>query len=237
MLLTFGFGYWAFMAGMMGFTHYLIHTQEWMWRRIFFPLDFAAILAAVGLFVVAPRRWGPRALPTARATALAALAVAQLAWIPIQSAYSATEPAWLTTVAAGRYVGALYNRPNYRGTTLAVPPDTPSLTYTMARYGGVEGRHLLSEQYDPFYYLPSGYTYADHRRVAGQLLQCWLADTQAQLFLMEPQQSNYLEFVGDHPTWFQQVGEIQPWGWTIEAVHAPIPSAQACRQAVQDAGG
>src|SRR5260370_18821643 len=57
MLLTFGFGYWVFVAGMFGFTAYL---STWVWwlpisRRFEFPVLFAALLV-----VVAALNWAPR---------------------------------------------------------------------------------------------------------------------------------------------------------------------------------
>lgn len=62
MLLAFGFGYWVFVAGMLGFTAYL---ASWVWwmpiTRVFaFPYVFAGVLLAVVLLWWVPRRFGKR---------------------------------------------------------------------------------------------------------------------------------------------------------------------------------
>src|SRR3979411_1432192 len=67
MLLSFGFGYWVFVAGMLGFTSYL---ASWVWwmpiTRVFaFPYVFAGVLLSMVLLWWAPRTFGKRVLPVA----------------------------------------------------------------------------------------------------------------------------------------------------------------------------
>ncbi len=38
-----------------------------------------------------------------------------------------------------------------------------------------------------------------------------------------------------HQEWFETVGRVADYGWTIEAVHVPTPSAQTCAQAALSA--
>src|SRR5205807_2404988 len=188
LLLTFGFGYWVFVAGMLGFTSYL---ASWVWwmpiTRVFaFPYVFAGTVVAVVLLWWLPRRFGKRAVPVGWAALIAALLVAQLAWIPIGQVFGPTEANWNATLAASLQLGAWYNQPPYQGHALTVPPDRPDITYGLARYGRVEGKHLVSEMYDPFYYLPAGYKYRDHHQVVSTLIQCWLAKTDTRLIAMPP---------------------------------------------------
>lgn len=233
MLLTFGFGYWVFVAGMLGFTSYL---ASWVWwmpiTRVFaFPLVFAGLLTVVVLLWWAPRRYGRRALPVGWAAIVVALVVAQLAWIPIAQIFGPTETEWQSTLTASRQLGAWYNQPPYQGHAMAVPPDRPDVTYGLARFGGVEGKHLVSEMYDPFFYLPSGYAYADHQAMVSTLVQCWFDQTDTRMIAMPSQNTNYellRQYNGD---WFVQLGTMSNTNWLVFGVSVPHPTKQACEEA------
>jgi hypothetical protein len=233
MLLTFGFGYWAFVAGMLGFTSYL---ASWVWwmpiTRVFaFPYVFAGALLAVALLWWAPRRLGRRAIPVAWTVLVAFVLVAQLAWIPIGQVFGPTEANWHATLAASRQLGSWYNQPPYAGHAMAVPADRPDVTYGLARFGGVEGKHLVSEMYDPFYYLPAGYAYQDHAQVVSTLVQCWLDKTGTRLMAMPPNNANYALMRELNPDWFVQVGTMSETQWLVYGVSAPKPVPGACEEA------
>ena len=233
MLLTFGFGYWAFVAGMLGFTSYL---ASWVWwmpiTRVFaFPYVFAGALLAVALLWWAPRRLGRRAIPVAWTVLVAFVLVAQLAWIPIGQVFGPTEANWHATLAASRQLGSWYNQPPYAGHAMAVPSDRPDVTYGLARFGGVEGKHLVSEMYDPFYYLPGGYAYQDHAQVVSTLVQCWLDKTGTRLMAMPPNNANYALMRELNPDWFVQVGTMSETQWLVYGVSAPKPVPGACEEA------
>jgi hypothetical protein len=235
LLLTYGFGYWVFQAGTLGFTHYLNHSSAWMERRFEFPLDFAAILVAVLLFKYLPRARVHRSI--AWAASAAALVGMQLFWVPIQQAYAATEPSYQHEQMVGRLIGQVYARAEYRGGAIAVPADQPTLVYTMVRDGGVPGAQIVSEFYDPFYYLPPGYSYVDHKEVVGPLLQCWLSSAHIRLLLIPPASAfnasvpEYRAFITDNPEWFRDTGVQVDAGFSLVAVQVPALSAAACSEA------
>lgn len=233
MLLTFGFGYWVFVAGMLGFTSYL---ASWVWwmpiTRVFaFPYVFAGALVAVVLLWWAPRRYGSRAAPVGWAALVVCILLAQLAWIPIAQVFGPTEANWKATLAASRQLGAWYNQSPYQGHSIAVPSDRPDITYGLARYGGVEGKHLVSEMYDPFAYLPGGYRYQDHQAVVSQLLECWLDKTDTRLVAIPPGSQNYALMRDYNPGWFVPLGTMSETRWLIYAVSAPHPTQAACKEA------
>jgi len=238
LLLTFGFGSWVFVAGMLGFTAYLESWVDWMWMtRVFaFPYDFAAILVSIGLFHLLPRWLGRRALAPAAAAAAAALVAVQVAWVPIQAQYGGTAGTWETTVLVGERVGAAYRRPGVEGGMFAVPADHPNLTYTLAQYGHLPGRHLLSELYDPFYYLPPGTSYGDHPAPVGTLLECWLDRNGARLIAVDRSNGNYVAFAADHPDWLTPAGEVPEYNWALYDVRVPHVPAPACRSAARALG-
>jgi len=229
LLLVYGFGYSAY-----SFATFLL-VDAWKERRFELPLDFAAILCAVAIFTLLPRRFQAMRTWTVSAAASAlAIALLQLSWIPIQSAYAATEGDFQRQVALGRAIGAVYAQPEYRGGVIAVPGDEPTLTYTMYRYGGVPGSRLTSEFYDPFYYLPAGTHYSDNPKVVGPLISCWLVSTGTRLFLVPPVSDfnhsvpDYVAFMADHPDWFADTHADLSGGLRLYAVTIP-PGSATCQ--------
>jgi hypothetical protein len=237
LLLTFGFGYWVFVAGMLGFSSYLKSWVGWMWMtRVFaFPYDFAAILVAIGLFASVPARVRRPRLVARWGVALALLLAVQVSWGPIQAVYTGTAQTWATTISVARQIGHDYRQPGVEGGALTLPADHPNLTYALARYGGVEGRHLISELYDPFYYLPAGTTYEAAPGEVGTLLQCWLARTGTRLLVVDQRNANYAAFLGDHPAWFAISDHVPPYGWTLYRGLAPRPAPARCEEAARAA--
>ncbi|TMC70932.1 MAG: hypothetical protein E6J18_08630 [Chloroflexi bacterium] len=233
MLLTFGFGYWVFVAGMLGFTSYL---ASWVWwmpiTRVFaFPYVFAGVLLAVALLWWAPRRLGNRILPLAWTAVGATLVVTQVAWVPIAQVFGPSEAEWHVVQAESIQLGAWYNQAPYAGHALAVPPERPDITYGLARFGGVEGKHLVSEMYDPFAYLPSGYRYEDHEAAVTTLVQCWLGDTDTRLIAIPRNDPNYALLQQLNPSWFVRLGTMDEAGWTVNGVSVPPLTAAECKAA------
>ena len=234
LLLVYGFGYSAH-----SFATFL-KVDAWKERRFEFPLDFAAILVAVLLLKALPHRRGDLAA-IGWVLAAASLLAFQISWVPIQNAYSATEQGFLDQVRMGRAIAAVYNHTEYRGGGLTVPGDEPTLVYTIVRDGEVPGARISSEFYDPFYYLPAGYHYADHKEIAGALLKCWLSNTRTRLLLLPPASpfnhsvAEYQAFIADQPQWFTDTAAQLDAGWFLLAVHVPAPGAAECAQAARDA--
>ena len=207
MLLTFGFGYWVFVAGMLGFTSYL---ASWVWwmpiTRVFaFPYVFAGVLLAVVALWWAPRRFGPRALRVGWAALIAALLLTQLAWIPIQEVFGPSEAEWLQIKAESVQMGAWYGAAPFQGHSIAVPEDRPDITYALARFGGVEGKHLVSEMYAPAQ--PDG---------------CWFAKLDVRMIAVDGAHASLL---AANPSWFTHIGTMDEAKWEVYAVNAPACAA------------
>ena len=239
MLLSFGFGYWVFVAGMLGFTSYL---ASWVWwmpiTRVFaFPYVFAGVLAAVVLLRWAPARYGRRAVGVGWAALAALILLAQVEWVPIHQVFGPTETEWHSTLAASRQLASWYNQAPYQGHAMAVPSDRPDVTYGLARFGGVEGKHLVSEMYDPFAYLPSGYSYAGHPDTVDTLVECWLAKTDVRIMAMPPSNQDYALMREHNPGWFVSLGLMSDTNWQVYGVEAPHPSPAQCAEASRAAGG
>jgi hypothetical protein len=203
MLLTFGFGYWVFVAGMLGFTSYL---ASWVWwmpiTRVFaFPYVFAGVLLAVVALWWAPRRFGARVMPVGWAAVIVALALSQLAWIPIHEVFGPSEAEWLQVKDESVQLGAWYNAPPFAGHAIAVPEDRADITYALARFGGVEGKHLISGMYAP--------AHPD---------ECWYAKLDVRMIAVDAAHASLLE---SNPSWFTRIGTMEEAKWDVYAVNAP----------------
>jgi len=238
MLLTFGFGYLAYTGLSLGLTSYLKSWESWFWQERFFlfPYEFAGVLLAVGLLSAAPRRLGRRVMPVGWAAITIVLVAAQLEWAPILNLYDATRVTWHQSQAAASQLMSVYDEPSYRGHVLNIPPDKPAMFYAMVEYHGLQGRNVVGQLYDPFYYF-SGFSYALHPDISDTLMQCWLTSTQTRLWAVDPNKPQYLAVIAEHPEWFSQVGSVDQYGWTLEDVHVPRPSGSDCASASQAAAG
>jgi len=229
MLLTFGFGYLTYTGLSLGLTSYLNNWQAWFWQERFFlfPYEFAAVLLAVVLLWVLPRRLGAGWTRFGWPVVAVVLLAAQAEWPPILSLYDATRLTWTHSQADASELMSVYNQPAYRGQVLNLPPDKPAMFYAMVEYHGLQGRNVVGQLYDPFYYLPN-FSYADHPANGDALVQCWLVTTRTRLWALDTKKSQYQEVIADHPEWFTQVGMVERYGWLLEDVHVPPISATEC---------
>lgn len=238
MFLTFGFGYLAYTGLSLGLTSYLKSWEWWFWQERFFlfPYEFAAVLLAIALLWMAPRRWGRRVTPVSWFVVAVVVLAAQAEWAPILSLYDGTRATWADSKAAAAQLMSVYGEPAYRGQVLNIPPDKPAMFYAMVEYHGLQGRNVIGQLYDPFYYFTK-FSYADHPDVGDTLMQCWFASTHTRLWAADPQKTQYREVIADHPEWFTQVGAVDAYGWMLEDVHVPPVSAAACASADKAAAG
>jgi hypothetical protein len=238
MFLTFGFGYLAYTGLSLGLTSYLKSWESWFWQERFFlfPYEFAGVLLAIALLGEAPRRWGRRVVPICSAAVVVVLLAAQAEWAPILTMYNDTSATWAASQNAAAQLMSVYNQPAYRGRVLNIPPDKPAMFYAMVEYHGLQGRNVVGQLYDPFYYF-TNFSYSARPAVGDALMQCWLTSTHTRLWAVDPQKEQYREVIADHPEWFTQVGAVDAYGWQLEAVDVPAVSAADCIAADKQASG
>jgi hypothetical protein len=231
-LLCYGFASTALVMALLAFTPFISTWSGWVWRaRLFaFSLDFAFLLAAIGIFLGLPRLLQRGGLVVGWSLTLVCLFASQLTWLPIQSAYRQTISTWREDLANGQQLAALYRQPDHSWGVLNIPADQPTLTYTLVRFGGVRGDQLVGQLYDPFYALPAGYRYEDHPLTASRLMACWLTSTRTSVIVVPQSNRNYVEFFDQHSAWFTELGQIGEVGWTIEAVMAKNQLKAACNE-------
>src|SRR5438045_9207665 len=121
---------------------------------------------------------------------------------------------------------SVYNQPAYRGQVLNLPPDKPAMFYAMVEYHGLQGRNVVGQLYDPFYYLPN-FSYAAHPATGDALLQCWRVTTRTRWWALDTKKSQYQAVIAHHPGRFTQVGMGARCGGRQVDVAVPPISAPA----------
>ena len=238
MFLSFGFGYLTYTGLSLGLTSYLKSWESWFWQERFFlfPYEFAGVLLAILFLCEAPRRWGRQVLPFTWAAVIVVLLAAQVEWSPILSLYDGTRVTWAASQTAATQLMNVYDQPAFSGRVLNIPPDKPAMFYAMVRYHDLQGRNVIGQLYDPFYYF-TNFSYASHPALGDALMQCWFNTTHTRLWAVDPAKAQYRLVIADRPDWFTKVGSVDAYGWALEDVHVPAVSAAACSVTNQQAAG
>lgn len=155
-LYLLGLGNWVFLGALFGLGEYIKSYADWIWytRFVIFPYAFLGIVLSIFLFYLIPKIRYIKILDKIQLTSvvfLAALVAAQAFWIPIWNKYSSTGPAWQQAVRIGNQIAE-----HYEGGGLLIIEGNPEITYALVRNNGVEGKNIVGQMFDPYYYFEEG---------------------------------------------------------------------------------
>jgi len=203
LLLVFGFGYGAFIMGMMGLTSYLLSYEYWFWMIRFFvlPYTMAALVLAWGLFVWLPKRVrGQKGSMVGVGAWLGLILLTQLAWQPVMARYKETVRIWEATKRLGERMAQENIKRNEK---ILITAGAPELTYSLVRFGKIPGRQIAGMMYDPFYYM-EGDPFADWQ-TNRQVVYDWFRTENIRWILMQTVEKKYDAMIGLEPENFEQV--------------------------------
>lgn len=218
LLLTFGFLTWAFYGGFFGLTHYLKGFEPWFWyiRFFVFPYIFLGLIISIFLFYIIPKlhkRLSHTGVFLALVAPIVFIAVVmQIVWAPILHEYHRTDDVWKRTKMWGIEAGQFYE-----GGRVLIPEGYPSFTYSLVYFGGVEGKNILGQMFDPFYYMEERpfENWGENRKVVLK----WIKDEDIRLVVVDPRvvrvgpevinKSYYLELIEKEPKFFEKVGGLR----------------------------
>ena len=217
LLFSLGFITWAFLGGFFGLTHYLKGFEPWFWyiRFFVFPYLFLGFLVSYFLFYIIPKlhiNLNHKIVYFGLMLPIAIIAIAiQPVWMPILSEYHKTDATWARTKRWGEETGMFYKEGK-----ILMPEGYPSYTYSLVQYGKVEGKNILGQMFDPFYYM-EGEPF-DNWGEARKIVLKWLKDENVRLLLADktivavgPQRIDnrrYLELIRREPELFNKVGAL-----------------------------
>ncbi|MDQ3098606.1 MAG: glycosyltransferase family 39 protein [bacterium] len=148
-----GLGNWLFVGLTFGFSEYIKSWADYVWvvRFLLYPYTFLCIIFAAILFYYIPTRI--KFLNNVVGTLLSsiilifAIGATQLAWPEIFKYYNPTQPTWENIKVVSKDLIK-----DYKGGGLLMIEGNPDITYALVHEYGVQGKDLVSQMYDPYFY-------------------------------------------------------------------------------------
>jgi len=146
-----GLGNWMFLGASFGLGQYIKSYATYVWyvRFMILPYIFVGILIALFLFHFLPHS-KLKLLDKLKINYLIFLAILiaiQPVWYLIWDRFSITQPVWESSLELANSVAA-----KYEGGGLLLVEGNPDLTYALIKIGVVEGKDIVSQMFDPYYY-------------------------------------------------------------------------------------
>jgi len=189
-----------------GFKSFL--NQLWGVRFIFFPVLFLGFLASVLLFWCLPRALGERGQRIRYYLLvfwLVLLALSQILWKSIMPKFNQTAKTWQGI----RRVGEKFSQEYSGEGKVLIPATTGDLTYSLVKYGGLEGKDIVGQGFDVFYYLGE--------QVSLEQVIDWLK--KEKIAWLIPGKDAYYQLIKKEPSWFEFATELN--GYQLYRVHLP----------------
>lgn len=133
------------------------------------------------------------------------LLISQVFWQSQLSKLNQTTKTWRHIKQVGEKFWRVYPG---KGRVL-IPATTGDLTYSLVKYGGLEGKNIVGQGFDVFYYVGEE---------AGQdQISDWLK--KEKIAWLIPGKNEYRRLIEKKPTWFSFVGDLN--GYQLYQVHLP----------------
>lgn len=214
--LLLGFGNIFFVTAFMGFGHY-IHGWEWWFPVIrFFVFPYLFIMLLV-FAAIDKMRVGNRAVWSTFFTliVLAITIASQLSWIPIAARFEETKSEWNRSVSWGKTIGRYYS-----GGTVLFPDGDPHFTYTAVQYGNVYGKNILSQMFDPFYYIGEDLVLSKWDKYEKSIIDDWIIKNNIKLAVIRNDTSRYAGLIEKRPDLFEKMTVLEGGVYEIWKVNA-----------------
>jgi hypothetical protein len=152
-LFLFGLGNWLFLALTFGVSAYIKSWADYVWvvRFMLFPYTFLGIFISVVLFAYMSDHLSGVVkgiyLTIAAIFMTVIIGLTQFAWIEIYKYYVPTNKTWESV----KEITTKVIKP-YQGGKILMPEGNPDITYALVQYHQIEGKNMVSQMYDPYFY-------------------------------------------------------------------------------------
>ena len=204
-----GLGNFLFLGFFVGMTEYMKSYVAYFWVvRIFsLPYLYLGLLIGIIFFVFIPKVipfFGK--LKVGWLFIIAILAASQIAWQVIWSYYGKTEGYWKEEIELAKSISSVY-----KGGTILIHEGDPVMTYAMVNYGGIEGKNIEGQMYDPFQYKPF-MDYGDTNLFKNwskdrKIIVNWLKRDNIKLLVVNAQRQRYMDLIQREPEIFNFVND------------------------------
>jgi hypothetical protein len=190
---------------MMGLTSYLKAYEWWFWMIRFFVFPYLLVAFLIALFLFS---FLPRLLKTKLICILsfiiwfALLGFTQIAWQPVMAKYNETEKFWQLVKEVGTGVGE-----EKKQGKILVPEGASAVSYCLVRLGGIRGKDMVSQMYDPFFYMEED-PFADWPKT-WETLSDWFKEENINWFIYpEGRALRYRKMIENQPDSFQHIKRL-----------------------------
>jgi hypothetical protein len=203
LLFFFGFANIIFIGFMVGFGAYVkgyIH-RFWVDRLYNWPYLFTIILFVLLLLYVLPqvsKRLSHMFRVFGWLTIFGLLAFSQLIWLPIKYFM---QP--ISGMLQGEKVQAEIIAKAYSGGKVLMPEDHPYLTYFLAEDWKIEGKNMVGQMFDPFFYFPDENNLFNNWGDDRKEVLSWLKDENIHLLVLTKNKPSYEGLVQREPELFE----------------------------------
>lgn len=205
LLFALGFLNLGFIGMVFGFGAYIhgFFDRFWVDRLLAFPYFFLGFLVIWfwGGWMMEKLKKGKAIMGTvALIWTVALIAVSQLAWGKIRYFHEIAQRGDAVEIERANALAALLP-PDSTGKILFLE-DRPGLTYWLAVDHAIEGKRLVSQMYDPYFYAPAG----EPLEETHEKMLTWLKDEGVR-YLFQNNKSEYWRLIEGYPDVFTYLGE------------------------------
>lgn len=202
-----GFGNWLFLGASIGLGAYIGSYADYVWyvRFMILPYIFVGIVVSVFLFYYLPKIKVGKFLDKIKFNWVALILIlvfSQSVWKLIMNRYAATEITWKNSV---KIAGEIMK--TYKGGGMVFLEGNPEFTYAMVKVYGFDGKNLVSEMFDPYFYFSDDpYSdWGDKREIVFK----WLKDNKIRSIVTYLGTERYAKLAEKEPEYIEK-GTILP---------------------------
>lgn len=218
LLYLLGLGNWLFLGASIGLGAYIGSYADYVWyvRFMILPYIFIGVVISVFLFYVIPKIRFVRILDKLKINWLILLAVllaTQPLWILIMDKYKSTEKNWTDAVLVTEKIMSFY-----KGGKIVFVEGNPEFTYALVKIYGFEGKNIVSQMFDPYFYFTEEDPYTnwgDNR----EIVFGWLKNNEIRTIYSYSNMDKYIKLAETEPKYVQALGNVSGTGLIVFQVN------------------
>lgn len=227
-----GLGHWLFLGLTFGVSNYIKSWADYVWvvRFMLYPYTFLGIAAAVFFFSTIKERLNGAVKHTYTFLAIglfiAITASTHLAWQEINKYYEPTNATWTNVKELSAKLIAPYN-----GGKILMIEGNPDITYALVHYHNIQGKDLVSQMYDPYYYFEeqkvdpyanwnAEYEYSEDGLTYRQTVLNFLKENDIKYIITYASRERYLKLFDLESQYFEPTGGESTGGLVTYYVHS-----------------
>jgi len=199
LFFLFGFGNILFLGFMLGFGAYIrgYVPRFWIDRLFAWPYAFTGILVSILLLYYIPSKVKHRVIPQTFGglAILVIILLSQFIWIPISKWAGEADARYEGEKKLADEVGGYYQNGK-----ILIPEDRPVFVYYLVNNHDINGKYLLGQMYDPFFYIEED-PFQNWNEYRQDVLD-WIKKDDIKLIVFASDRERYMKLVELEPQLF-----------------------------------